>query len=131
MGQTHEKNVNDSLVATLTDRPLEPVRPRTAVKHVKGAVVRAMTNHSVEAVETLVDIMRNGADKERLKAAVRILDYTIGKPSEQKESKEVLEEEHVTDVEFQELLNEDKEEELQDLIEERYDKKRKTKANRI
>ena len=117
-----DKNEVTPLVAELIQTPVNTKRRREEMalqaKRRENTIKRIQL-YAPEAVDTLVDIMRLGKDQERLKAAVKLLEYAVGKPSENKHMEE-LKETVLTPEEYEEITAEDDEEELQRMIEERY-----------
>ena len=110
-----DKNEVTPLVAELIQTPVNTKRRREEMAlqaKRRENTIKKIQLYAPEAVETLVDIMRLGKDQERLKAAVKLLEYAVGKPSENKHMEE-LKETVLTP-------EEDDEEELQRMIEERY-----------
>lgn len=117
-----DKNEVTPLVAELIQTPVNTKRRREEMalqaKRRENAIKKIQL-YAPDAIDTLVDIMRLGKDQERLKAAVKILEYAVGKPSENKHMEE-LKETVLTPEEYEEITAEDDEEELQRMIEERY-----------
>ena len=117
-----DKNEVTPLVAELIQTPVNTKRRREEMalqaKRRENAIKKIQL-YAPDAIDTLVDIMRFGKDQERLKAAVKILEYAVGKPSENKHMEE-LKETVLTPEEYEEITAEDDEEELQRMIEERY-----------
>ena len=117
-----DKNEVTPLVAELIQTPVNTKRRREEMAlqaKRRENTIKKIQLYAPEAVETLVDIMRLGKDQERLKAAVKLLEYAVGKPSENKHREE-LKETVLTPEEYEEITAEDDEEELQRMIEERY-----------
>ena len=117
-----DKNEVTPLVAELIQTPVNTKRRREEMalqaKRRENAIKKIQL-YAPDAIDTLVDIMRLGKDQERLKAAVKILEYAVGKPSENKHMEE-LKETVLTPEEYEEITAEDDEEELQRMIEDRY-----------
>ena len=117
-----DKNEVTPLVAELIQTPVNTKRRREEMalqaKRRENAIKKIQL-YAPDAIDTLVDIMRLGKDQERLKAAVKLLEYAVGKPPENKHMEE-LKETVLTPEEYEEITAEDDEEELQRMIEERY-----------
>lgn len=131
MGKTNKKDVSfvSELISSTELQAQKKEVPKLPPKQARQKTRAALDIYSVEALEHLLDIMRFGSEKNRLKAAIKVIEYSIGKPSDRKESAEVIEDENITDVEFRELIDEDKEGTLQDIIEAVYEERRKTPPN--
>lgn len=85
--------------------------------------VRTIDLFAGEAVQTLVDIMRVGKNGDRLRAASKILEYSLGKPTDITAVKDAaVEASTMTDAEYADVTGDKTEEELQEIIERKYRK---------
>lgn len=117
-----EQNRVTPLVAELISKPTLSQKRKEELalqKRRRESAYRKLLDYSPEAVETLVDIMRLGSNSDRLKAAIKILEYTVGKPSENKNMDE-LKETVLTPEEYEDVITDENEETIQLMIEEGY-----------
>lgn len=130
MGKTdaNKQLKEGSLVSSLIEEPVCTPKTTKNLKRMDAArayTLETLGAYGAEAVQTLVSLMRDSEkDDVRLKAATRLLEYNVGKPTEikitEKDSSIKL-----SDDEFEEIIVDDNEEKLQKIIEGRYGKNSK------
>lgn len=117
-----EQNKITPLVAELISKPTISSKRREELavqKRRRESAYRKLVDYAPEAVDTLVDIMRLGNNSDRLKAAIKVLEYAVGKPVDNKGIDE-LKETVLTSEEYEEVINDESEETIQLMIEEGY-----------
>ena len=130
MGKTNEDEQlkEGSLVsAIIEDTVCSPKQKRNLQRMDKARAytLETLGAYGADAVRTLVSLMQDSEkDDVRLKAAIKLLEYNVGKPSEMKHDdrdKQVK----LSEDEFEEIIVEDNEQKLQEMIEKRYGKNSK------
>lgn len=136
MGKTHKNidvndlgNTNGSICAAIIEEPVtnEKVTAKLArMESEKEATLATLSCYGREAIEKLAELMRS-ADKDdvQFKAAVKILEYTVGKPAESKPIEPNKKSIPISDNEFEEIIEDGDEEKLQKMIESKYGKTNK------
>lgn len=117
-----EQNGVTPLVAELISKPAISRKRKEELavqQRRKEKAYGKLLDYAPEAVDTLVDIMRLGNNSDRLKAAVKVLEYAVGKPAENKNMDE-LKEKVFTIEEYEEVITDENEETIQLMIEEGY-----------
>ena len=119
----HVSKEDVSLVSSFIEEPVCTEKRSRNLKRMDAArayTLETLGAYGAEAVQTLVSLMHDSEkDDIRLRAAMRLLEYNVGKPTEAKmqdNSKTIS----LSDDEFEEIITDGEEEKLQKIIEDRY-----------
>lgn len=119
----HVSKEDASLVSSFIEEPVCTEKKSKNLKRMDAArayTLETLGAYGAEAVHTLVSLMQDSEkDDIRLRAAMRLLEYNVGKPVEMKnqDKGKVV---SLSDDEFEEIIVDGDEEKLQKIIEDRY-----------